>query len=360
MNKLDNFHRMMGGRDYDHVPFDLPMTGPVEDELEKRYGTRNAEAAFDLDFRYVGTGPYGDSDAWRAAYGAHRIPVPEGAWVGRCGNVERPGDRASLGAAYHLTEMFHPLSYLDSLSEVQALPWHDLSDPNIYAPIAANISAIKGAGKVSTIGLECSFFESAWYLRGMEEIYCDLADENGIADWLFDRFLDQTKRLAVAASQGGVDMIRFGDDVGTQRGMMMSVPFWRRHMKPRLASLVTAVKIGPGAPYVQYHSDGNISDIVDDLIEIGIDILNPVQPECMPLDVVAERWKDDIAFSGMIGTQTTMPFGSVEDVKTAVSECEKWIRRGARMIIAPTHVLEPDVPWANILALAEAVREIKL
>ena len=68
---------------------------------------------------------------------------------------------------------------------------------------------------------------------------------------------------------------------------------------------------------------------------------------------------DRLAFSGLIGTQTTMPFGSPEDVRAAVARCEKWIHRGARMILGPTHVMEPDVPWENVLALAEAVRKIR-
>jgi uroporphyrinogen decarboxylase len=141
--------------------------------------------------------------------------------------------------------------------------------------------------------------------------------------------------------------------------MMMSVPFWRKHLKPRLQHIVEVAKSVENPPYVQYHSDGKIFEIVDDLIEIGIDILNPVQPECMPIDEVAERWKEKIAFCGMIGTQTTMPFGTVGDVKNAVESCEKWIHRGARMTIAPTHVLEPDVPWENVVALSDAVRKIK-
>jgi len=349
----------MAGHPYEHVPFDLPMTPPMVDEMERRMGTRNAVEAFDLDFDYVGVGAHGDSDRWRSEYLRRGIPIPEGAWVGGGGQVETPGDNESVGIAYHLTEMFHPLAYSNSVEEIQSFPWHRLDDPAIYAPIRNNVEAVKDTGKVATIGLECSVFENAWYLRGMEQIYCDLAEENGIADWLFDRFMEQSMRCAAAAAKGGVDLIRFGDDVGTQRGMMMSVPFWRKHFKPRLKTIIRAAKEVEIPPYVQYHSDGDISLIVDDLIEIGVDILNPVQPECMPIDEVAPRWKDRLAFSGMIGTQTTMPFGNVTDVFRAVSDCEKWIHKGARMIIAPTHVLEPDVPWDNVIALAESVRLIK-
>ena len=287
MTHRDNFLAMMSRRPYDSVPLDLPMTPPVVDEMERRMGTRSEADAFNLPFSYIGTGIKDDGPAWREAYERLGILVPDGAWVGSGGQTERPGDQASVGNAYHLTEMFHPLGCLESLDQIRALPWRDLDNPAMYAPICGNVERIHSRGRVAVMGLECSVFENAWYLRGMEQIYSDLAEENGIADWLFDRYMTQSQRLASAAAQAGADLIRFGDDVGTQRGMMMSVPFWRKHFKPRLQTIVQAAKAVPNPPYVQYHSDGNITDIVDDLIEIGIDILNPVQPECMPIDEVA-------------------------------------------------------------------------
>ncbi|MDR3692674.1 MAG: uroporphyrinogen decarboxylase family protein [Fimbriimonas sp.] len=360
MTQRENFHRMMRGQVYEHVPFDLPMTPPIVDEMERRMGMRDPVEAFDLDFRYVWGGGHSDADQWRAEYERRGVPIPKGAWVGNGGYCELPGDKDSVGDAYHLTYMFHPLSYSETLEEIETFPWHDLNDPALYAPVAGRVAETKAAGKVATLGLECSVFESAWYLRSMEQIYCDLAEENGIADWLFDRYAEQSTRMALAGAQAGADLIRLGDDVGTQRGMMMSVPFWRKHLKPRLARIVEAAKTVENPPYVQYHSDGRINEIVDDLIEIGVDILNPVQPECMPIDEVADRWKDRIAFCGMIGTQTTMPFGSEDDVRAQVAGCEKWIHLGAKMVLAPTHVLEPDVPWQNVIALANAVRAIKV
>jgi uroporphyrinogen-III decarboxylase len=88
----------------------------------------------------------------------------------------------------------------------------------------------------------------------------------------------------------------------------------------------------------------------------GIEDLNPVQPECMDLEAVASRYQDRLAFCGMIGTQTTMPFGTPDDVCAAVERCRRLHENGARVIVAPTHVLEPDVPWENIIAFIEAVR----
>ena len=358
MTQLENFRRMMSGATYEHVPFDLPLTPPMVDEMENRMGTRDAVEAFDLDFQYVWGRSHRDGPKWEAEYEKRRIPIPSGAWVGESGNVELPGDRSSVGTSYHLTEMFHPLSYASGLDEIVSLPWHDLADPGLYEPLKEQVERVHAKGRVATLGLECTVFESAWYLRGMPEIFEDLTEDNGIADWLFDRFAEQSSRMARAGAEAGVDLVRLGDDVGTQRGMIMSVPFWREHLAPWLKRVIEAAQTVDRPPFVQYHSDGDVSDIVGDLVDLGVEILNPVQPECMPLDEVVGRWKDRLAFSGMIGTQSTMPFGMEIDVRNAVYGCAEWIHRGARMIVAPTHVLEPDVPWRNVVALAEAVREI--
>lgn len=357
MTVNENFHRLMRGESYHHVPFDLPLTPPMVDELERQHGTRDAGAVFPIDFRYVWTAGPTSADHWRRAYSNLGIEVPEGAWVSDTGYVEKPADSADVGKAYHLTDMYHPLETIQDIRQLKSLPWHDLHDPTWYVPIAGQVRDIQNAGYVPTLGLECTIFESAWYLRSMEKLFEDIIEDNPIGSWLLDRFRDRSVLCAQAFTAAGGDLIRLGDDVGTQRGMMMSVPFWREHLKPRLADVISAARAN-GDVWIQYHSDGNVSAIMDDLIEIGVDILNPVQPECMDLDDVCPRWMDRIAFSGMIGTQTTMPFGSPDDVREAVAKCESWIRRGARMMIAPTHVLEPDVPWENVEALVKSVRGI--
>lgn len=356
MNHLENFIRMMNGEPYERVPFDLPMTPPILDELEKRCGTRDPVQTFDLPFQGVWAITPDDSAKWKAAYQVRGITVPRGANVYPGGCVERPAPPESVGSAYHLTEMFHPLGGIKSVEEMASLPWYDLDDPIPYASLARQVEDAHAEGRVAVCWLECTVFESAWYLRGMDNLFMDLVEENGISDWLLDRFRDRSARVAEAASRAGVDLIRLGDDVGTQRGMMLSVPFWREHLKWRLADVIDASRVGGRKPFVQYHSDGDVREIFEDLISLGVDILNPIQPECMPVDEVVPQWKDKVAFSGMIGTQTTMPFGSTQDVRNAVAKCQHWIERGARMFISPTHVLEPDVPWENIEAFVESVR----
>jgi len=165
-------------------------------------------------------------------------------------------------------------------------------------------------------------------------------------------FIEGARRLAGA----DVDILRLGDDVGSQRAMLMSPDTWRTWFKPRLADLIRAAKAVKPDMLVFYHSDGYIEPIIPDLIEIGLDILNPVQPECMDPAQLKREYGRDLAFWGTIGTQTTMPFGDAEEVRRVVKERIDTVGPEG-LLLAPTHVLEPDVPWENIEAFADAVEE---
>jgi len=142
-----------------------------------------------------------------------------------------------------------------------------------------------------------------------------------------------------------------------QNKMLMSPATWRRWLKPRLAQVVEAAKSVKPEIHIFYHSDGDCRAIIPDLIEIGVTVLNPVQPECMdPVQLKAE-FGDRLAFWGTVGTQTTMPFETPEQVRAVVKERIETVGKGGGLLIAPTHILEPDVPWQNVLAFVEAVEE---
>lgn len=357
----ENFFLMMRQACPERLPFDMSATPPVVDLIERMTGTRNTVKAFDTDFCGCESHFPSDSERWRAAFRDLGFPLPANAEIWGAGITHVPPPPDSTGAAYHFREMLHPLSVVTEVQQLEQLPWPDLDYPEADRGLAERVAEIHRTGKVSVSPLEMTVFEAAWYLRGMDNLFSDLIEENGISDWLLDWFTKYSVARARLAARAGVDVIQLGDDVGTQRGMMMSVEFWREHLKPRLKKVIDAIR---GAQkkhvYVRYHSDGDVRLILDDLVEIGVDILNPVQPECMPLAEVIPEHKHHLAFWGMVGTQTTMPFGSPADVQAVVDECALYARQGARLIVAPTHVLEPDVPWENIQALVNAVRSTVL
>ena len=361
LTSLENFHRMMRREQPQWLPFDLPATPPVLDLIEKKIGTRDVVKAFDTDFAHCGVGFPSQTERWRPAFEALGFEVLANAEIWDNGVTHVPPPEGSTGDAYHFREMLHPLSVITDVEQLKHLPWPDIECPTAGREAPGQIAEIHRTGKVAVAGMECTVFENAWYLRGMDNLFGDLIEGNGISDWLLDWFTRQSVRRASLLAAAGVDVIGLGDDVGTQRGMMMSVEFWREHLKPRLKQVIDAIRATQKEHvYVRYHSDGDIRWIVEDLVEIGVDILNPVQPECMPLAEVIPQHDHHLGFWGMIGTQTTMPFGTPADVQAAVAECASYARQGSRIIVAPTHVLEPDVPWENIQALVEAVRQTRL
>ena len=184
--------------------------------------------------------------------------------------------------------------------------------------------------------------------------FVDNPDE---ATFILDRIAEDRACMARRYAEAGCDGLGTGDDVAMQDRMMMSPDTWRKWLKPRWEYVYSeAKKIKPDIQ-IMYHSDGDIAPIIPDLIEIGLDVLNPVQPECVDPEALKREYGNDLAFWGCIGTQTTMPFGSVSDVRKAVKWTIDTVGAGGGLLVAPTHVLEPDVPWANIQAMFDAVDE---
>ena len=137
----------------------------------------------------------------------------------------------------------------------------------------------------------------------------------------------------------------------------MSKSLWRKHLKTRWAKIYTAAReINPDIQ-IFYHSDGNIMEILEELIEIGVTILNPLQPECMDVPKAKKICEGRVVFSGTIGTQYLMSFGSAKDVRKEVRRVKREYGYDGGLIIEPTHGLEPEVPVENVLAFIETVRD---
>ena len=363
MNARENFHAMMSGGRPGWMPLNVPVTPPVADEIEARTGVRNAELAFETDFGFEWVGYNEDPQRWRDALAdVAGYVLPAKAEIGPfcIAHIEPP--KGTVGKAYHFRTMLHPLEKITSVAQLEKLPWPDTSDPAHYAAVQARMQQVHTRGKVAFAGMECTTFEVSWYARGMDNLFQDLAEGNGVADWLLDWFTERSCHVGRAFARAGVAIIGLGDDVGMQTGMLLSVPMWRQHLKPRLAKVIAAIREASGGRkvWVHYHSDGDILPIVPELIEVGVDILNPVQPECMDAALLTRRHAKALGLSGMVGTQTTMPFGTPDDVRRRVREIAALHRdHGARVMIAPTHVLEPDVPFANLLALVEEAKALR-
>jgi len=246
----------------------------------------------------------------------------------------------------------HPLAE-DRAIETYRAP--DPQRPELYRDAQRMIAAF--GKEYWIVGVTVTtIFETAWALRGFSRLLMDLALNPELAE----RILDIPLRYHLAAARRlvelGVDMIWTGDDVGAQRAMQISPEMWRRFFKPRLARFFGELKALNRGLKIAYHSDGYIEPIIPDLIEIGMDVLNPVQPACMDPAALKRKYGRRLCFWGSLDEQRTLPFGTPEDVRHEVLDRLGSLGAGGGLIIGPTHHVQLDTPLANFWAMIDAVR----
>jgi uroporphyrinogen decarboxylase len=330
----------------DRVPRNATFTPYQRDQVRLRTGCEDPADAFDLEMRHVGFRP-----AHTPPDFARYLPanLPPGTTSDEWGLTEKPG------TYFHFTEYVYPMVNLRDSAELDSWPFPDYTPAYRYAGVPEEIAAWHQRGYY-VAGSVGHIFETAWYIRSMEQLFIDMRFNRAFAERLYDEIMERRLYLAVQHARAGADAISTGDDVGTQRGMLMSPEMWRHWLKPRWRKVIAAAKAVKPDLIVTYHSDGDITAIIPELAEIGVDVLNPVQPECLDLQEVKRLYKDRLAFFGGMGIQTTMPFGSVEDVRVEVRRLIRILGEDGGFMIAPTHVLEPEVPWDNIMAFFDEVR----
>ena len=203
-----------------------------------------------------------------------------------------------------------------------------------------------------------TMFERSWYLTGMEKFLIDLMMEKDYVFELLDRVADYHIRIGMKLIDLGCDIIWTGDDFGTQRGMMISPELFRGVFKPRYRRIFEAFKARNPDVKTAFHSCGCIEPIIPDMIEIGLDILNPIQPVSgMDRKVLKEEYGDQLSFFGAIDEQRVLPQGSVKEVTDEVKKAIRDLAVGGGFILAAAHNIQPDTPLDNILAMYDSVRD---
>lgn len=232
----------------------------------------------------------------------------------------------------------------------------DPERPELYTEARRVVNAYKDEYWIVGV-TPTTIFETAWALRGYEQLIVDMASDPGRASHVLEIPFRYHQTVARRLVSLGVDMIWLGDDVGGQNAMLMSPRMWRAYLKPRMAELIASLRAINPQIKVAYHSDGVIYPIIPDLIEIGIDVLNPIQPQAMhPVKLKAE-YGDRLCFWGTLDIQQTLPFGSPEDVRREVLSRLKTIGQGGGLILGPTHNLQLDTPLENFWAMIDTIRQ---
>jgi len=258
----------------------------------------------------------------------------------------------SFGTGVYTEISDHPLSE-DSAVETYKTP--DPEEADLYLDAENLIANFKD--EYCVVGATVTtVWETAWALRGLEKLMLDCI----INPELADRILDFPFRYHLAAAKKlvemGVDIIWIGDDVGAQNSMLISPDMWRRFLKTRMETFIREIKsINPDLK-VAYHSDGDIYPIIPELIEIGVDILNPVQPASMDPARIKKEFGKNLCFWGTIDEQHTLPFGSAKDVADEVKLRLQTVGKDGGLIIGPTHHVQLDTPMENFWAMIDTIK----
>jgi uroporphyrinogen decarboxylase len=250
-----------------------------------------------------------------------------------------------------------PLAGVSFVDEVRRFPFPDPLVAGRYDGAEADIARFRDDYFV--IGdLELTMFEMAWHMVGLEKFMVDMSLGEPYVGALLDRVLEFSAGVGRRLVELGVDGIWTGDDFGSQTGMLISPRMWREIFKPRFADLFAELKAANPEILVMYHSDGAIAPILDDLVEIGMDVFNPVQPNVPghEPEALKARLGDRLSFWGAIDQQHLLPNGTPAEIERDVAHKIDILGAGGGYMCSPAHIVQADTSMENVEAFIRAVQ----
>jgi len=282
------------------------------------------------------------------------VIYPDGSYRDEWGVVRRKPE----GGHYYVVEA--PLAGEISLADLDSFPWPDPSDPGYLRGLAEEARGVRQRTDYALIlSLPVGFVHQSQFMRGYEAWLMDLLLEPSLAEALMDHILDIHLAIIgrmLEAAGSNVDVVLYADDVAFQDRLMVSPELYRRLIKPRQRRLVEFLKAKTSAK-ILYHTCGAVYPFIGDFIEIGVDILNPIQTTAHGIEIrrLKEEFGRDLSFWGAIDTQDLLPHGSLQEVAMATREIIACLGKGGGYVLSAANNIQADVPPQNILAMVEAV-----
>ena len=352
LNKRENLISLYKRTGYQKAPIEFELCPELTETFKKKTG--ETEYASYFGFSRKGIQDLTVKHVPKETYRKYYTDLQADADIDIYGIAYEKGS----AAAKHMTRMRHPLENCQSLEEMKEFEFPEFTNDN-FENQKKQVAEIHEEGLAAQAWLSQTVWERAWYIRGMEALMMDMMMEDPMAEYILDKVTETSIVRAKSFVSAGCDILYMGDDIGMQNSIMMSIELYETWIHPRLKKVIDeAKKINPDV-VVMYHSCGFVEPFIEHLIEAGIDVLNPVQPESMDFKEIYRLYGDRLSFNGTIGTQTTMPFGTPDDVRRAVFENMELAGDKGGLLACPTHMLEPDVPWENIEAYVKACCDFK-
>jgi uroporphyrinogen decarboxylase len=239
-----------------------------------------------------------------------------------------------------------------------------MDDPTRVAHVAEEAARLAAEDRYAIMATPWLLFplERAFAMQGMDTFLMNLALHPKFAEALLWKLEELCKALMghfLAALGDNVDIIKIGDDLGTQESLLMSPAMYRSILKPIHADYIAFIRERTSAK-VFFHTDGDVFPLIDDLVEMGVDILNPIQTSAGKMANLQElkaRWGDRLTFCGAIDTHRVLPAGTPDEVRAEVRRVIEIMGQGGGYMVSSVHTVMNDVPAQNILAMVDAVRE---
>lgn len=258
----------------------------------------------------------------------------------------------------------HPMVSATTIQEVEDYPWPDMDDPSRVAHVAEEAARLAADGRYAIMATPWLLFplERAFAMQGTDVFLQNLVFYPEFAEALLWKIQGLCKTLMghfLQALGDNVDIIKIGDDLGMQDNLLMSPDMYRSVLKPVHADYIAFIKERTHAK-VFFHTDGDVFPLIDDFIEIGVDILNPIQTsagQMANLEELKARWGDRLVFCGAIDTQRILPRGTPDEVRAEVRRAIEVLASGGGYMVSSVHTVMTDVPAENILAMVDAVLE---
>jgi uroporphyrinogen decarboxylase len=253
---------------------------------------------------------------------------------------------------YYSEMVAHPLAEAESLADVDGYAFPDPHAPGRF-DLARQVVERYGERYAICGDLECTILEASWYLTGFQKFLIDLSLEKDYVFALLDRVMDYSIEVGRELLRIGADILWLGDDLGSQQGMLLSPAMWRRHFKERMRKVIQSLKSADPRVKIAYHSCGSYYPVIPELLEIGVDILNALQPNARDMDLarLKEQFGEKAVFFGGLDTQEVLPFGSVRDVEEEIKRVIQAAARGGGLILAGAHNIQPDVSVEKLVSI---------
>jgi uroporphyrinogen decarboxylase len=323
----------LGHRQPDRTPYSVEFTVPAHEAMVRYSGDPDFEAGLDNCFTRLST----ETDTcWRE--------VEPGIWEDEWGvRWNRTVDK-DIGT---------PCNLVVTPANVDTFAVPDPDDATRWAAYPETIAANPDGFFVARIGF--SLFERAWTLSGMEDLLAAMVLDKPFAHRLLDRILEFNLGIIERACSYPVDVMSFGDDWGQQHGLLMGYRLWCEFIRPRIEQMYVLAK--RHGKYVRIHSCGKVDELFPDLIERGVDIFNPFQPEVIDVFEAKRKYGRDLSFHGGISTQRTLPYGTPQQVRDEVRRLMDEVGKEGGLIAAPAHAIPGDAKPENMAAMFEVLNE---